>query len=317
LKYLQPLLEEALQKKHTSRSWEKVHGPMTWQHFCRIPFRDNTASSSLNPLNCHEPEPIPALLVSSSDRDLSSWLCVSPYAIKFWDKLNIEPYSKQKNIAYLILCPDVDVIVKNTKNYFKEFNSIYELCHLGVHKSAKRLANDYGVIRIPMNSTTVTNDSTTNDDWFKNISLKTVGVKLKNYFNASKSLSNIIKSLNRIDFTIYDEVKQQHQHQQPMKQSTNSFNQQHVNNDHHHNHNHNNHDIDFNDASPHLDNNANTSNNEIGLTNEYFLLNNHNYQQYQQQQPTTNNSTFNEQLFSQQIPSLQHQQSITSTSSSI
>ena len=52
----------------------------------------------------YEPEPIPSLLVSSSDKD--SWLTVSPYAIKFWDKLNFEPYSKQKNIAYVVLMPD-------------------------------------------------------------------------------------------------------------------------------------------------------------------------------------------------------------------
>jgi hypothetical protein len=80
LKYMQPLLEEALLKKHTSRSWKSVQGPMTWQHFCRISFRDNSSTSL--PINCYEPEPIPSLLVSSSDRD---WLCVSPYAIKFWD----------------------------------------------------------------------------------------------------------------------------------------------------------------------------------------------------------------------------------------
>jgi len=112
-------------------------------------------------MNNYEPEPIPALLVSSSEKD---WLTVSPYAIKFWDKLNLEPYSKSKNIAYVVLVPDFsadlnDFNLINNPNmmsktseshqesddmsdlnqihdYFKEFNSVYELCRLGVHRPA-------------------------------------------------------------------------------------------------------------------------------------------------------------------------------------
>ena len=344
LKYMQPLLEEALQKKHTSRSWEKVHGPMTWQHFCRLPFRDNTTSSSLNSLNCHEPEPIPALLVSSSDRDYASWLCVSPYAIKFWDKLNIEPYSKQKNVAYLVLCPDVDSIIKNTKNYFKELNSIYELCHLGVHKSARRLANDFGIVRVSMNTTTTAaattssnDDSTENTDWFKNIHLKAVGVKLKNYFISCKNLSNSIKNLNKIDFTIYDEVLFQPQ-QQPSSTSSKVLKleskshsggfQLNNNTDQHQQQNSSlNNDVGFNEISyahsPSLENNSSGL-----LTNhDDFLLNNQVFQQqYQQTSTTTTSSNFNEQSqFDRNVvqqhhqhqqqhhPALQQQQSVVAT----
>ena len=124
LKQIQPLLEETVQKKYTtSRMWESFQGPLTWQHFCRLAFRDSQtgaanqhthssggSSGSTQPTNSslhngltHEPEPIPALLVASAEKD---WLAVSPYAIKFWDKLNLEPYSKQKNIAYISLIPE-------------------------------------------------------------------------------------------------------------------------------------------------------------------------------------------------------------------
>ena len=48
---------------------------------------------------------MPAFLVSSLDKE---WMAVSPYAIKFWDKLNLDPYAKQKNIAYLVVVPDFD-----------------------------------------------------------------------------------------------------------------------------------------------------------------------------------------------------------------
>ncbi len=150
LKQIQPLLEETVQKKYTtSKMWESFQGPLTWQHFCRLAFKDTASNhtsshhlessclpgggvsasgektgssgaggggsgseakssstqASTHHQHCYEPEPVPALLVGSVEKE---WLTVSPYAIKFWDKLNLEPYSRQKNVAYLVLVPDFD-----------------------------------------------------------------------------------------------------------------------------------------------------------------------------------------------------------------
>jgi len=129
--------------------WESFQGPLTWQHFCRLAFKDtasnhtsshhlessclpgagasasgdkassggasgngngsdgksSSAQASTHHQHCYEPEPVPALLVSSVEKE---WLTISPYAIKFWDKLNLEPYSRQKNVAYVVLVPDFD-----------------------------------------------------------------------------------------------------------------------------------------------------------------------------------------------------------------
>ena len=153
------------------------------------------------------PEPIPAFLVSSAEKD---WLTISPYAVKFWDKLNLEPYSKQKNISYIVLVPDfesdiydnfnysslgskqqphqsneetdyLNYFIKNTtsgtsgaknnrsnklpsqsisnsineinqsiKEYFKELTSVYELCRLGLHRPALRIAPDHGFVKVPL-----------------------------------------------------------------------------------------------------------------------------------------------------------------------
>ena len=157
--------------------------------------------------HCYEPEPIPAFLVSSAEKD---WLTISPYAVKFWDKLNLEPYSKQKNISYIVLVPDfesdiydnfnysslgskqqphqsneetdyLNYFIKNTtsgtsgaknnrsnklpsqsisnsineinqsiKEYFKELTSVYELCRLGLHRPALRIAPDHGFVKVPL-----------------------------------------------------------------------------------------------------------------------------------------------------------------------
>jgi hypothetical protein len=149
-------------------------------------------------------------LVSSAEKE---WLTISPYAVKFWDKLNLEPYSKQKNISYIVLIPDfeseifdnfnftnnntstsnqnneetdyLNYFIKNTtstaynnhnnsstesnrksinstisnsineinnaiKEYFKELTSTYELCRLGVHRPALRIAPDNGFVKVPL-----------------------------------------------------------------------------------------------------------------------------------------------------------------------
>ena len=171
LKLIQPLLEETVQKKHTtSRMWESFQGPLTWQHFCRLALTGaqqkqvqapsgSSVPSSLaqNQHNNYEPEPIPALLASSTDKD---WVTVSPYAIKFWEKLNLEPYSRQKNLAYLVLMPEIDLIndkdslvefettKQSVKSYMKELNSMYELCRLGLHRPALRIASDQGLVKV-------------------------------------------------------------------------------------------------------------------------------------------------------------------------
>jgi hypothetical protein len=152
LKLIQPLLEETVQKKYTtSRMWESFQGPLTWQHFCRLAFRDSSStgssmsshmghhgqfshqtssghssahagSSNSNTSNNYDPEPIPALVVSSSDKD---WMTISPYAVKFWDKLNLEPYSKHKNVAYLVMVPDFGTC-SDTETDFGEYLCLLE-----------------------------------------------------------------------------------------------------------------------------------------------------------------------------------------------
>lgn len=157
LKQIQPLLEETVQKKYTTaKMWDSFQGPLTWQHFCRLAFKDtasshssshhlestalsnektsgdkgtsgtsggsgseNKPSSSRTESSHHqqsyEPEPVPAFLVSSLDKE---WMAISPYAVKFWDKLNLEPYAKQKNISYLVIVPDFDTEIFDNFNSF-------------------------------------------------------------------------------------------------------------------------------------------------------------------------------------------------------
>jgi mediator of RNA polymerase II transcription subunit 13 len=262
LKYMQPLLDEAIQRKHTSaRLWENVQGPMTWQHFCRIAYRD--VNSGLLTCN-YEPEPIPALLVSSSEHD---WLSVSPYAIKFWDKLSIEPYSKQKNIAYCVMCPDSDVVLRNVRKYFKEFNSTYELCRLGLHRPALRVSNDNGIMRVPFGNTKDAQDiDPDTESWLKQFKNQAIANKLKSYFTTFKKLSKIVKQFS-MDSSLYEELRKPEQTtgtQQGSSQSQHGYQQN---------------DVDFPEISPsHQDLMDNSS---AQINNLFSNANNEDYSQNQ------------------------------------
>ena len=64
------------------------------------------------------------------DRD---WVSIAPLAIPHWDRLLLEPYSKQRDVAYIVVAPDVDCVIAKTKLFFKELSSTYEMCRLGRH----------------------------------------------------------------------------------------------------------------------------------------------------------------------------------------
>ena len=118
MKTLQPYLQEAIQKKRSKRLWEpvfNVHGPLTWRQFHRMAVRGTEDMA--------EPLPIPMLL-TGHDRD---WLSVAPQSLRHWEKLLLEPYSQQRNIAYVVVSPDNEFILSRVRAFFKELSSIYEV----------------------------------------------------------------------------------------------------------------------------------------------------------------------------------------------
>lgn len=118
MRSLQPLLQEAVQKKCTTRMWEApytVAGPLTWRQFHRLAGRGTDD-------RC-EPQPIPALVVGY-DRD---WLSLSPYSLSYWEKLLLEPYAGPRDIAYIVVAPDSDNVVSKAKTYFRELSTTYEV----------------------------------------------------------------------------------------------------------------------------------------------------------------------------------------------
>lgn len=127
MKSMQPLLQDSFHKKSNTRLWDApytVQGPLTWRQFHKL------AGRSLG--QC-QPQPIPSILVGHE----KEWLTVAPYALQYWDKLLLEPYSYSRDMAYVVLAPDNDYIVSKVKMYFKELSTTYEMCRLGRHAPMK------------------------------------------------------------------------------------------------------------------------------------------------------------------------------------
>lgn len=78
-----------------------------------------------------EPQPIPLVLTGRE----SEWVTLAPFAINFWEKLVLEPYSYTKDIAYVVVAPDNDFILSRVRTFFKELSSIYEVLQLLNYKS--------------------------------------------------------------------------------------------------------------------------------------------------------------------------------------
>ncbi|XP_036436074.1 mediator of RNA polymerase II transcription subunit 13-like isoform X4 [Colossoma macropomum] len=138
---LQPFLQDAIQKKRTGRTWENiqhVQGPLTWQQFHKMAGRGSYGSEE-----SPEPLPIPTLLVGY-DRD---FMALSPLALPFWEKLLLEPYGGQRDVAYLVLCPDNDPILNGARAFFQELSAVYESCRLGKHRPLGRVSRD-GIVHV-------------------------------------------------------------------------------------------------------------------------------------------------------------------------
>lgn len=98
-------------------------GPLTWRQFHQAAGRGTEDQC--------EPQPIPSLLVGHHAE--KSHLAISPFALKFWDKLLLEPCFPGHNMHYLVIAPDNKGVMTHVRSFFRELSNMYELMKLGKH----------------------------------------------------------------------------------------------------------------------------------------------------------------------------------------
>lgn len=135
MRRLRPLLQDAIQKRCCgARMWDGVTGPLTWRQFHRLAGRGNE--------DLCEPQPVPPLLVGH-DRD---WVSLSPYALRHWERLALEPYAYARDVAYVVLAADAPALQDPLRAFFRDLSAAYEACRLGRHRPLARVGRD-GIFR--------------------------------------------------------------------------------------------------------------------------------------------------------------------------
>lgn len=73
-----------------------------------------------------EPLPIPTFLLGY-DYD---FLVLSPFALPYWERLMLEPYGSQRDVAYVVVCPENEALLNGAKSFFRDLTAIYEVHYL-------------------------------------------------------------------------------------------------------------------------------------------------------------------------------------------
>ena len=129
MRSLQPVLNVAIHMANKKDSNKKgggsgslsVEGPLTWRQFHRM---TGTASKGQTDDQC-EPLPVPNITVGH-EKDFMS---LSPLSVNFWETLSLEPYSTPRDVVYLVIAPDNDFLVGNTKTFFRNLSMVYEVSY--------------------------------------------------------------------------------------------------------------------------------------------------------------------------------------------
>ncbi|KAK6317162.1 hypothetical protein J4Q44_G00125620 [Coregonus suidteri] len=134
---LQPVLQDAIQKKRTVRSWG-VQGPLTWQQFHKMAGRGSYGTDE-----SPEPLPIPTFLVGYE----YDFVVLSPFGLPYWEKLLLDPFGSHRDVGYLVVCPDNEALLQGAKSFFRDLTAVYESCRLGQHRPISKGHPD-GIVRV-------------------------------------------------------------------------------------------------------------------------------------------------------------------------
>lgn len=70
-----------------------------------------------------EPLPIPTFLVGYE----YDFVVLSPFGLPYWEKLLLEPFGSQRDVGYLVVCPDNEALLSGAKTFFRDLTAVYEV----------------------------------------------------------------------------------------------------------------------------------------------------------------------------------------------
>lgn len=54
-------------------------------------------------------------------------MVLSPFGLPYWEKLLLEPFGSQRDLGYLVVCPDNEALLSGAKTFFRDLTAVYEV----------------------------------------------------------------------------------------------------------------------------------------------------------------------------------------------
>jgi mediator of RNA polymerase II transcription subunit 13 len=55
------------------------------------------------------------------------FMVLSPFGLPYWEKLQLDPFGSQRDLGYVVICPDNDALLRGARTFFKDLTTIYEV----------------------------------------------------------------------------------------------------------------------------------------------------------------------------------------------
>lgn len=55
------------------------------------------------------------------------FVVLSPFGLPYWEKLLLDPFGSQRDIGYLVVCPDNESLLSGAKSFFRDLTAVYEV----------------------------------------------------------------------------------------------------------------------------------------------------------------------------------------------
>lgn len=94
-----------------------------WSAFVCVSFPASSHSTPAGTDESPEPLPIPTFLVGYE----YDFVVLSPFGLPYWEKLLLDPFGSQRDIGYLVVCPDNEALLSGAKSFFRDLTAVYEV----------------------------------------------------------------------------------------------------------------------------------------------------------------------------------------------
>lgn len=54
-------------------------------------------------------------------------MVLSPFGLPYWEKLLLDPFGSQRDVGYVVICPENEALLSRAKTFFKDLSAMYEV----------------------------------------------------------------------------------------------------------------------------------------------------------------------------------------------